>query len=74
MSTSHDIFTLLEAYARRSEKNPDALGPQCARLALTWRHNAVTRHQLAQLDDEQLHDIGITRQDALREAARPFWR
>ncbi len=74
MTTYHDFFALLEAYARKSDQNPDALGPHCARVALTWRHNAVTRHQLTQLDDDQLRDVGITRQDASREAARPFWR
>ena len=74
MTTYHDFFALLEVYARKSDQNPDALGPYCARVALTWRHNAVTRHQLTQLDDDQLRDVGITRQDASREAARPFWR
>ena len=74
MTTYHEIFTLLETYARRSKLNPDAFGPYCARLALTWRHNAVTRHQLERLDDEQLREIGITLQDASREAARLVWR
>ena len=31
------------------------------------------RAQLRQLEVGQLRDIGITRQDALAEAARPFW-
>lgn len=31
------------------------------------------RHQLATLSDNQLADIGITREQALIEAARPFW-
>jgi uncharacterized protein YjiS (DUF1127 family) len=32
------------------------------------------RHDLAQLDDRMLRDIGITRIDAEREAYKPFWR
>ena len=32
-----------------------------------------TRKALAQLDAEQLADIGISRTQALIEAAKPFW-
>jgi uncharacterized protein YjiS (DUF1127 family) len=73
MTTYHDFLTFLESYARRSEQTPDALGPYAARLILTWRHNAVTRRQLAALDDDQLRDIGVSRGDADHEASRPFW-
>ncbi len=31
------------------------------------------RRTLARLDDHQLHDIGITREEAQRESARSFW-
>jgi uncharacterized protein YjiS (DUF1127 family) len=31
------------------------------------------RQALAQLDDDALKDIGVTRQQAIAEAARPFW-
>jgi uncharacterized protein YjiS (DUF1127 family) len=31
------------------------------------------RNRLAKLDDAQLDDIGITRAQANKEAARPFW-
>lgn len=34
---------------------------------------ARQRHALARLDDRQLADIGITRDAADAEAARPFW-
>ncbi|HEY5718624.1 MAG TPA: DUF1127 domain-containing protein, partial [Motiliproteus sp.] len=33
-----------------------------------------TRQQLAALQTWQLHDIGISRQAALAEARKPFWR
>jgi uncharacterized protein YjiS (DUF1127 family) len=32
------------------------------------------RQALAQLDDRLLRDIGKTRQQALDEAAKPFWK
>lgn len=31
------------------------------------------RRQLAQLDDRALRDIGLTREEARSEAARPVW-
>ena len=38
-------------------------------LCNVWR----SRRALATLDDAALEDVGITRHDATREAARPFW-
>ncbi|MGI9371836.1 MAG: DUF1127 domain-containing protein [Hyphomicrobiales bacterium] len=35
-----------------------------------WR----SRRQLEELSDHQLRDIGITYEDALTEARKPFWR
>lgn len=32
-----------------------------------------TRRRLGGLTDEQLRDVGLTRTEAAREAARPFW-
>ena len=32
------------------------------------------RLDLAELTDEQLDDIGLTRRDVERESAKPFWR
>jgi uncharacterized protein YjiS (DUF1127 family) len=39
-----------------------------------WRIHARSRRELLALDDRMLKDIGITRIDAQREAAKPFWR
>ena len=38
-----------------------------------WHRLARQRRALAQLSDQILKDIGLSRVDALREAARPFW-
>lgn len=41
---------------------------------LKWVVNvARTRKQMAQLDDHILRDIGLTRDEAEAEAARPVW-
>lgn len=45
---------------------------------VTWflemRSLARQRRQLAELNDAQLKDIGVSRADVARELARPFWR
>ncbi len=38
-----------------------------------WHERARQRRQLARLDAHQLRDIGISREQALAEARRPFW-
>jgi uncharacterized protein YjiS (DUF1127 family) len=43
-------------------------------LVRLWRERARTRRQLCQLDEYELHDIGLTRSAAQWEAAKPFWR
>ena len=51
---------------------PNALGTFARALAQAFRA-AMTRRELAGMDDRMLRDIGITRVDALREAARKPW-
>jgi uncharacterized protein YjiS (DUF1127 family) len=41
---------------------------------LLYRQNARTRRQLAQLDQRQLADIGISQSERLTELDKPFWR
>lgn len=48
-------------------------GPQENRWQQFWRR-LRTRKQLLELSDEQLCDIGISREQARLEAMRPFWR
>ena len=40
----------------------------------TWHWRARTRRQLLTLGDRMLADIGVSRMDASREAAKPFWQ
>jgi uncharacterized protein YjiS (DUF1127 family) len=49
----------------------------CARVVATlalWRARGRQRDLLSQLDSRMLRDIGLTRDDARRECAKPFWR
>lgn len=39
-----------------------------------WLRRADQRRQLLDLDARMLRDVGLTREQALDEAAKPFWR
>ena len=39
-----------------------------------WQQYARTRRQLAQLDERQLADLGISLADRAVELDKPFWR
>ena len=41
---------------------------------LVWQERDQQRRHLAALDDRLLRDMGMSRADAAREAAIPFWR
>lgn len=38
-----------------------------------WQDRAEQRYRLAELDQRELQDIGISRRQALAEARKPFW-
>ena len=38
-----------------------------------WRRTHRTRGQLKHLDDHLLKDVGLTRNNARKEADKPFW-
>lgn len=50
----------------------------CAPVDLgSWRlmlHRWQSRKQLRELSDQQLLDIGLSREQAWEEACKPFWR
>jgi uncharacterized protein YjiS (DUF1127 family) len=58
------------------------VAPQAARRWLvrvlevlrTWSERARQRRELMSLDDNLLRDIGISRAEAMGEAAKAFWR
>ena len=45
-----------------------------ARTIEIWLIRRQGRQELSSLDDDQLKDVGISREDAVREASKPFWR
>ncbi|MEQ9327320.1 MAG: DUF1127 domain-containing protein [Rhodospirillales bacterium] len=43
-------------------------------LIRLWRHRMVTRRSLVAMETRLLADIGLTPEEARREARRPFWQ
>jgi len=39
-----------------------------------WRERGRQRRELAQWTEQDLHDIGLSRGEVLRETEKPFWR
>ena len=45
-----------------------------ASMVVIWLNRRQGRRDLSELDDRLLADVGISREDALWEARKPFWR
>ena len=67
-----------EAQRAQSDSSRRIRGPNWHPWFWRWivRCSAVSRQRaaLSSLDDRLLDDIGVTRQQANAEAAKPFWR
>jgi uncharacterized protein YjiS (DUF1127 family) len=50
------------------------LGGAAVRAVWFWNERSRQRRALASLDDRLLRDIGLTRDEARRECANPFWK
>ncbi len=61
-------LSALRAYARSMTYQ------RWLRVIGAWIEVSRQRRALADLDDHLLDDIGITRSEAAREIAKPFWR
>ncbi len=51
-----------------------ALALRMAVMLAKWDRNAKTRHNLKELPDYLLDDIGLSREAASKEARRKFWQ
>jgi len=58
------------------EAGPGAAS-RCLQLILVWVSRSRQRRALAEIttmNNHLLNDIGVSAEDAAREAAKPFWR
>lgn len=70
MNTSHYLPARRECGGETERK---WLSAAAARLRL-WLRRARERRELLRLDPRLCRDIGVTVNEARREAAKPFWR
>ena len=59
---------------KRVSNNPTAWWVGMKRVIAAWRYRVRSRHELANLSDRQLRDIGLSRYSANFESSKPFWR
>jgi uncharacterized protein YjiS (DUF1127 family) len=64
---------LLDIAPQSTVINPAHGGDGLLNKSLRWSERSRQRADLRDLDEHLLEDIGITRQQALDEANRPFW-
>ncbi|SFP36564.1 DUF1127 domain-containing protein [Pseudomonas borbori] len=64
---------LIDGQPRLVDARPQASAPEASRWQRWWRRLS-TRRALLELDAAQLKDVGITREQALAEVLRPFWK
>lgn len=65
--------TLSESPVRGLWRVAAAAAARAIDTLLRWQELASQRQALLSLDPRMLADIGLSRADAAREAARPFW-
>src|SRR5215469_1234701 len=64
-------FRRWRGYRRRPDQ---AMAPTFARWIARSRQRRALRDIAERTDDHLLKDMGVLRQEALREADKPFWR
>ena len=66
----------MSIYSHQSMTNhhDSGLFGQLGETFQVWRDRARQRRELAQWTDRDLHDVGLSWSDIVREAEKPFWR
>ncbi|MEH2522049.1 uncharacterized protein YjiS (DUF1127 family) [Bradyrhizobium sp. AZCC 1610] len=73
MSVVGNSFTSWKEVAASSHRRP-GWGLRFLHWCVRCSERSRQRQALAELDDHALKDIGVTRQQAIAEAAKPFWK
>jgi uncharacterized protein YjiS (DUF1127 family) len=66
-----NAITIAGTFGRHPARGTDQF--RLSRQLLAWWQRAQQRRQLAEMEDWQLRDLGISREMADAEAARAFW-
>ena len=69
----HPSVNLLSTGPKVFTGNTHSIIQQLMATITLWRQRSRQRQQLANLSTQQLRDIGISADQADREASKPFW-
>ncbi len=66
----------MSIYSHQSMTNHHSSGlfAQLSETLHVWRDRQRRRHELAQWNERDLHDVGLSWSDIAFEAEKPFWR
>lgn len=74
MSAGSPAANTPSASARQDSRGFRRLASSFYRRVDLWFDRRRQRRVLAELTDDQLRDIGLSRGQAAREASKPFWK
>lgn len=69
--SKHSAQTLSAPVFRIELANP---AQRLLATLIAWQQRYELRRHLLEMDDHLLEDVGISRDQARQEAAKPFWR
>ncbi len=66
----------MSIYSHQSMTNHHSTGflTQFSEAFHVWRDRRRQRRELTHWTDRDLHDVGLSWSDVIREAEKPFWR
>ena len=66
----------MSIYSLQSMTNHHSTGllAQLGETIHVWRDRQRQRRELSHWSDRDLHDVGLSWSDVVREAEKPFWR
>ena len=66
----------MSIYSHHEMTNHHASGflSQLGETLHVWRERGRQRRELAKWTERDLHDVGLSRSDIVRETEKPFWR
>jgi uncharacterized protein YjiS (DUF1127 family) len=66
--------SIIDFIALAGEPRPRSAWHALLMTLALWHHRHRSRRHLAALDDRELRDVGLTREDRRTECAKPFWQ
>jgi len=73
LQSLHPALTLVPGSRAVHQETSNGRRHRWLSILRTWMARSRQRQALGELDDHLLDDIGLTRAQAAREIAKPFW-